>query len=499
MKSISYLLISLLIILTNISAHHTKQIIRQPAVAGTFYSDDKNELTFTVEHHLKNVNPIPEIEGQIIALIVPHAGLIYSGQIAAFCYKLLEYSQKNRIILCGPSHRHGFDGLSVYGAGVTWTNPIGNVNCNKKICNKLLNYDNKITMLELAHDREHCLEVQLPYLQSALNDFDITPIIMGYPTEENINLMTDALTSLPMNENTIMIASTDWQHYKSASVGWKMDSLGILCLENLDPDQLEKYLNDKQVEMCGGGSTVAVMHAAINKGANSVKILRYGDSGDISGDKSSVVGYVAAVLYKSDKPEKSSYFKSKTKETTEASYALTDEEKDQLLVIARQTIKQYLNDGTYPDFEVSGILKEPGAAFVTLEKNHQLRGCIGHTIAREPLYKTVSICAVQAAVSDPRFPPVTADELDNLHIEISWLTPLQKIESLDEIKVGRDGLMITLGRNRGLLLPQVATDYNWTRTEFLEHTCRKAGLPNNAYKRDDVIIETFQAVIFGEE
>jgi len=489
MKKISFLLF--IILFTSITQSST--IERPPAVAGSFYSGDSAELAFTVEHHLKNVSPIPEINGQIIALIVPHAGLIYSGQIAAFCYKLLEKSQVKRVVLCGPSHRHGFDGLSVYGSDVTWKMPTGNVPCNNYLCNKLIGYNKKISMIEQAHKREHCLEVQLPYLQAVINDLQIVPVIMGYPTNENINLMADALTSLPLDENNVMIASTDWQHYRPASEGWPIDSLGISCLEKMDPDRLAKYLNEKKVEMCGGGTTVAVMKAAMNKGANSVKILRYGDSGDISGDKNSVVSYVAAVLYKSDTPLKSSFL------NKEASYALSEAEKKKLLEVARQTIEQYLKDGTYPKFKVQGILKEPGAAFVTLEKNHQLRGCIGHTIAREPLYKTVSICAVQAAVGDPRFPPVTADEIKDLHIEISWLTPLQKIESLDEIKVGRDGLMITLGRNRGLLLPQVATDYKWTRTEFLEHTCRKAGLPNDAYKRDDVVIEKFQAVIFGEE
>jgi AmmeMemoRadiSam system protein A len=135
---------------------------------------------------------------------------------------------------------------------------------------------------------------------------------------------------------------------------------------------------------------------------------------------------------------------------------------------------------------------------VTLNKRDQLRGCIGQTVAMQPLYKTVSYCAVQAAVADPRFPPVTKAELPDIDIEISVLTPLQKVNSLDEIKVGRDGLMISLGGYRGLLLPQVATEYNWDKTTFLQQTCRKAGLPTDAYQKSDAELFKFQAIIFHE-
>jgi AmmeMemoRadiSam system protein A len=282
-----------------------------------------------------------------------------------------------------------------------------------------------------------------------------------------------------------------------------MDSLGIDCLEKLDAALLQKYLQSGQVELCGGGPTVAIMKAAIAKGANKVKILRYGDSGDISGDKTSVVSYVAAVIYKATGRKADSAGTSSESSTTErelpSEFHLSDVEKKQLLTIARQSIEHFLAEGSLPEFEVADNLRQPGAAFVTLKKEGMLRGCIGHTIAREPLYKTVSICAVQAAVADRRFRPVQSDELPGLHIEISVLTPLQEVKSLDEIEVGRDGLMISMGDRRGLLLPQVATDNGWNRTQFLQQTCRKAGLPADAYKSPHALIQKFQAVIFHEE
>jgi AmmeMemoRadiSam system protein B/AmmeMemoRadiSam system protein A len=474
---------------------------RKPAVAGTFYPAGKAELQAMIDSHLAKVSGLPEIDGQIIALLVPHAGLVYSGQIAAYAYRLLDGADVSKVILCGPSHRYRFDGISVYGPNVSWPTPLGVVPCETGLSSQLLKFHDAIKVIPEAHTQEHCLEVQLPYLQTVLEDFEIVPVIMGFPGENTIALLANALESLPFDDNTIMVASTDWQHYRPATEGWVKDSVGIECLKNLDPISLERYLREGKVEMCGGGVAVSVMKAAIARGANHVKILKYGDSGDITGDKSSVVSYVAAVMYKSPdrkKNEKESPSGSLKEENLPPEFELTEKDKKTLLEVAREALTTYLTSRTVPDFEVSDNLRELGAAFVTLEKGGRLRGCIGHTTAVEPLYKTVSTCAIQAAVADPRFPPVQDEELDQLHIEISVLTPMQKVESLDEIEVGRDGLMIFKGSNRGLLLPQVATDYGWDRTTFLEQTCHKAGLAPNAYMAPDAVIYKFQAVIFGE-
>jgi len=480
----------------------TRSTVREPAVAGAFYPADSAQLAQMVEGHLNSVKKLPALDGQIIALIVPHAGLIYSGQIAAYSYKFLENSNINKVILCGPSHHFGFEGLSVYGPGVEWKTPLGEVVCDDSLCSQLLKYDKRLAVVERAHAREHSLEVQLPYLQTVLKDFKIVPVAMGYQRTETINLLAEALKACQFDSHTIMISSSDWQHYRPASQGWEMDSLGIECLKSLDVERLEQYLQSGQVEACGGGLIAAVMKAAVAHGANRIKVLRHGDSGDVSGDKSSVVGYVAAVIYKAaGKTDNQRQKRSQTateKKKLPSKFQLSDADKERLLVIARQSIKHYLAKGSFPEFEVSDNLRLPGAAFVTLTKNGRLRGGIGQTIAQEPLYKTVSVCAVQAAVADPRFPLVQSDELAGLHIEISVLTPLQKVESLDEIKVGRDGLMISMGNRRGLLLPQVATEYGWDRTQFLQQTCRKAGLPSDTYKSPNVLIQRFQAVIFGE-
>ncbi|MDD4052356.1 MAG: AmmeMemoRadiSam system protein B, partial [candidate division Zixibacteria bacterium] len=286
------------------SAGKVSTAVREPAVAGQFYPSDPRELTVMVAGHLAKVTDLPKIDGQIIALIVPHAGLVYSGPIAAYGYKLLENSGVKKVILCGPSHRIRFQGLSVYGPEITWRTPLGMVPCDNDLCRAFLSRKNGFDTIPEAQAYEHCLEVQLPYLQTVLKDVRIVPIVMGNQDDKTIKELADALATVPFDNQTIMISATDWQHYHPASEGYRLDSAGIDCLEHLDADRLEEYLAEGRTEACGGGPTASVIRAAVARGANKAALLKYGDSGDMSGDKSSVVGYVAAVLYKSDGVQK---------------------------------------------------------------------------------------------------------------------------------------------------------------------------------------------------
>jgi MEMO1 family protein len=475
--------------------------VRQPVVAGQLYPADSSELRRSITDYLAKTGS-PTIDGQLLAIIVPHAGYVYSAPVAAYAYKLLQYSGVDKVILCGPSHQVAYQGIALYGPGISWKTPLGVVKCDDTLCNRLLAFDKRITVSEQSQAREHSIEVQLPFLQSILKDFRIVPIGMGTQDASDVELLAHTLESLKLDDHTILIASSDWQHYHPAAQGYRMDSLGMACLMQLDGDRLQQYLDDGTVEMCGGGPAVAVLQAAIARGANKVRILKYGDSGDITGDKSTVVGYVAVAIYKSTNPAgKSSDVKrteTKAKGNMAPSEYLSDSEKKKLLEIARQSIESFLKDGTIPVFDVTKSLARRGAAFVTLNEDDRLRGCIGQVVATEPLYKTISECAIKAATSDPRFKPVTAGEVPRLKLEISVLTPLEKVTSLDSIQVGKDGLMISLGGKRGLLLPQVATENSWSRIQFLEQTCAKAGLPHDAYRDPYVDIYKFQALVFGE-
>jgi AmmeMemoRadiSam system protein B/AmmeMemoRadiSam system protein A len=477
--------------------------VRPPAVSCQFYPSDSVELAHMVAGHLAKVVGEAPINGRILAVIVPHAGLVYSGQTAAYAYKLLENRGFTNVVLCGPTHRYAFQGVSVYGPDIVWQTPLGQVRCNRVLCEDILKRDPDASVVAQAHAREHCLEVQLPYLQTVLPNMQIVPVVMGSPDKAMVERLSQTLAAMCADSSVVMVASTDWQHYRPAAAGRPMDSLGMDCLTRLDPDRLLTYLAEGKVEACGGGPAVAVLKAAMALGANRVKILKYTDSGDLTGDKSSVVGYVAAVVYreadgKAPTPKQGSPNK-ESKKAMPAAFQLSDSDKTKLLEIARKTIESYLAGAATPEFAVPDNLRQPGACFVTLKKGEMLRGCIGRTVAVDPLYQTVSQCAIDASVSDPRFPAVQASELPQLDLEISVLTPLEKVQNLEEITVGRDGLMIAMGRNRGLLLPQVATEYGWSRTEFLEATCRKAGLPLDAYKDPAATVYSFRAIVFGEK
>ncbi len=179
---------------------------------------------------------------------------------------------------------------------------------------------------------------------------------------------------------------------------------------------------------------------------------------------------------------------------------LTVEEKRALLHIARASIEWAVNGGDKPRFNYDfPVFKEERGAFVTISKRRQLRGCIGYVLAVKPLAETVAEMAVAAALRDPRFPPLTGHELADLEVEISVLSPLREIKDVSEIKVGQHGLYVKKGMYSGLLLPQVATKYNWSREEFLEQTCLKAGLPPTAWQDEDTRIEIFSAQVFGDD
>jgi len=176
------------------------------------------------------------------------------------------------------------------------------------------------------------------------------------------------------------------------------------------------------------------------------------------------------------------------------------EERKRLLAFAREVIASYLSDGTLPDLPASeGVFGEECGAFVTLRKRGQLRGCIGNMVGKGPLVETIRDMAVAASTGDPRFRRVAPDELGEIDIEISVLSPMRRIKDTSEVEVGRHGILMRRGMYQGVLLPQVATEYGWDRVTFLEHTCLKAGLPTDAWKDPATVIETFSAEVFGEK
>jgi AmmeMemoRadiSam system protein B/AmmeMemoRadiSam system protein A len=464
--------------------------IRESVIAGSWYPGDRSTLTRDIKDYLANV-PDQKIDGDLIALIAPHAGYMYSGQVAAYAYKLLEGKKYDVVVIVAPSHRAYFKGASIYPAGGFRT-PLGIVPIAEDISAALMKKTPLITSVPQAHAQEHAVEIQLPFLQVVLKDFRFVPLVMGQHDFATCEEVGKAIAAAVKGKKALVIASTDLSHFHPYAEAKALDQVAVDHVNAFDIEGLNKDLDRGRCEACGGGPVLAVMAAAQALGANKGEVLRYANSGDVIADRSSVVGYMAAALTKSAKPHRE-----RGKEKVGVDLGLNAEEKKTLHDIAHAVIWNMAAGKPVPAFNItSERLKELRGAFVTVTEKGRLRGCIGHIKGTKPLYRTVEEMAAAAAFDDPRFSPITKDELKDLEIEISVLTPFKQITDVKEIEVGKHGLYIQKGYYSGLLLPQVATDYKWDRDTFLEQTCLKAGLPSNAWKEKDAKIYIFSADIF---
>ena len=466
--------------------------IREPAVAGAFYPDKPEVLSRDVKKYLENAKK-EKIEGEIVALVSPHAGYMYSGQVAAFAYKLVEEKTFDSVVVVAPSHRALFKGASLYDRG-GYRTPLGVVPVDTELSKKMMERKKEIQFLPEAHSQEHSLEVQIPFLQVVLKSFKLIPIVMEpYWNWETCQSVASAIAETVKGKRVLLVASTDLSHFYTYNIAVEMDKIFLNHIERFDVEGLNRDLKSNRTEACGGGAVVTIMLAAKMLGANHGKVLKYANSGDVTGDRGRVVGYAAGVFYKTAGGKE----KMKEEKKVGVDLGLSEEEKKTLHHIAKTVIENKAKGKAVPDFKIeSTTLKENRGAFVTLHKKGQLRGCIGYIEGHGPLHKTIEEMAEAAAFRDPRFTPVKEKELPELDLEISVLTPLKRISDVNEIQVGKHGIYIKKGWYSGLLLPQVATEYRWDRQTFLEHTCQKAGLPSNAWKEKDTEIYIFSADIF---
>jgi AmmeMemoRadiSam system protein B/AmmeMemoRadiSam system protein A len=470
----------------------TSGMVRESILAGSWYPASPEELRRKIEGFLSHVPP-PDLPGQVFALISPHAGYDYSGQVAAHAYKLLEKQTFSTVIVIAPSHHARFSGVSVYDRGGFRT-PLGVVPLDQDLISALEKREKRIRSLPEAHAREHALEIQLPFLQVVMPNFKLVPLVMGEQDLETCRWLAEAIADCIKNQSALLIASSDLSHFHSYNEAKRLDQVVLDRVTAFDPEGLLKSLDSGQCEACGGGPIAATMLAARRLGATKSRILHFANSGDVTGDRNRVVGYMAAALWAevggrvqrgSEEPK------------VGVDLGLSTEEKALLHRIAKESIDARLLNKKAPALDsLPPALKEKRGAFVTLNKHDQLRGCIGRLAADRPLGEVVAEMAQAAALQDPRFRPVTADELKDLEIEISVLTPFKRIADVDEIQVGKHGLLMRNGGSSGLLLPQVATDQGWDRTTFLEYTCRKAGLPVDAWKDKNTEIYIFSADVF---
>lgn len=460
--------------------------VRESILSGTWYPGDAIRLRQTIADFLHRV-PDHENPGRIVALISPHAGYAYSGQVAAYAYKLLEKEKIDTVVVVAPSHHHRFDGVAVYDRGGFRT-PMGLVALDDAMIREITQKDTSVRFIPEAHDREHSLEIQLPFIQTVMPDAKLVPLVMGGQGMADCERLAETLSDCARGKSVLLIASSDLSHFHPAEKAGALDQQVARHVQRMDAAGLHADLAKGRCEACGGGPMVTVMLAAQKLGANTSAVLIMADSGDITGNKTSVVGYMAAALW-----ETSGVSTGKKP----FGMQLTAEEQASLRDIAHDAIAAALDGKTFHLSEKPvGRLAEPCGAFVTLKKAGELRGCIGHIVGKLPLAETVSQMAVAAAFKDPRFPPVSKAEWSNVEIEISVLSPLKLISDASEIETGRHGIYIQKGNRSGLLLPQVALEYGWDSATFLEQTCRKAGLGKNEWKSPETRVFIFSAKIF---
>ena len=268
-------------------------MIRRAAVAGSWYPSDPVALAREVDRYLAAAGAAPA--GHPIAVVAPHAGMMYSGPIAAHAYNLVEATGASVVVLVGPSHYVAFEGVSVYDRGAFDT-PFGPVRVAEQYTAALMNASARIQPYPAAHAREHSLEMQLPFLARVLPSADIVPLVMGRQTRETAYELADAIAAVVAGTRCVLVASTDLSHYQRADTAAELDSKVIERVARFDADDLMSLLETCPDHACGGGPTVAVMRAAKLLGATGARVLKYGDSGDVAGDKSAVVGYLAAAF-----------------------------------------------------------------------------------------------------------------------------------------------------------------------------------------------------------
>lgn len=467
--------------------------IRRVAVAGSFYPREPKTLRGEVDAMLASADSVHS-SGQPVVLIEPHAGYMYSGQVAAHGYRLLLDRSYDTVVLVGPSHVEYFPFASVFD-GDAYETPLGPVPVDRNAATGITSGRKLVKMSDHGHmqtdlpRREHGLEVQLPFLQRVLDDFRIVPIVMGDQRWEVCSELGEALAPLLERPNTVIVVSSDLSHFHGYDDAKRLDGQFCRTLAKVDPQELFHQIRDGHCEACGAGPVVAALIACQRAGATNCQVLCTANSGDVTGDRSSVVGYAAAAV-----------FAGRASDDTQAVESdLSPECRDYLLGRARRAIARELGfDAPEPLRPDARILDEARGVFVTLKRKGRLRGCIGTVEPQSPLVETVANMAKAAAVGDPRFSPITGEDLDGLAIEISVLSPLRRIDDVGDIIVGTHGLVVERGAVRGLLLPQVAVEHKWGRQAFLENTCEKALLPPDAWQHADVSVFTFTASVFAE-
>ena len=470
--------------------------VRRGAWAGQFYPASPTELSRSIAGFYSEA-PKVQLEGDVVAVVAPHAGYDYSGRIAAAAFKHLQGREYEAVIVVSPSHTKYFPGISVYNGG-SYETPLGNLPTHSALVKRLGRLaPSTIYLSNMGHTggerSEHAVEVLLPFLQIVLGSFKLIAIVMG--EQQDWHVLGDALASLGNERPVLLVASSDLSHYHPAPKALRLDSAVRDGIKAFDPAALSHTFEAGKGEACGAGPILACLHAARKLGATRCQITGFGNSGETTGDDSGVVGYLSAVCIRDEAGPEAKHYVLNADSVKQEGLSAAD--RQELLRLARQSVASAVYGGSPPELDkVDKALRQRRGVFVTLKVAGQLRGCLGSVETSTPLVELVVRMAVAAATRDPRFDPLTVSELPDLSIELSVLTPLERCDDADAIEVGRHGLMVKKGERSGVLLPQVASENGWDRVTFLRHACLKAGLAAEAWRDTASALYTFEAEVF---
>jgi MEMO1 family protein len=475
--------------------------IRPAVVAGKFYPESASTLKLSIEKFMQDA--LAAQAGGPLAIVVPHAGYIYSGQICADGYNQVRDRDYETVVILGTNHTApALRKIALY-PGAGFKTPLGVAPTDEETVAALIAASPDCTADAAPHAREHSVEVQVPFIQTLFPKAKILPAVVGQVDAALCGRFGAALAGVMKGRRALIVASSDLSHYPSAADAEIVDRETLAAIPSLDPAalhaairaQMARRIRGLDTSACGEAPIMAAMAAAKAMGATGGRVVSYANSGDLPiGERERVVGYGAVVLGSGMESERAAAPAAQTA----AKATITETDKKGLLALARETITRYLTVEMVPlPRGFSPAAMESRGVFVTLKKRGCLRGCIGHLMPDRPLAPLVGMMALQAAFEDPRFPRLTLREAPELEIEISVLTPMQPVSGPGDIVVGRDGVLLRKGGSSAVFLPQVAPEQGWGLEEMLDNLSCKAGLPASAW-REGAHFSTFQAEVFGE-
>ncbi|MBF0611265.1 MAG: AmmeMemoRadiSam system protein B [Magnetococcales bacterium] len=463
--------------------------VHQSELAGRWYPKEANEITAMIDRFFVVTGPsaLPKESAPVRAILVPHAGYTFSGQTAAFAYKTLQGRTFKRVVVLGTAHRLSFGGLAL--TDVThFATPLGEIPLDTAAidqlsANTLANY------IPRAFKGEHSVDVQLPLLQKSLSSpWSLVPVLVGQMDMEGFKKAADLIRPL-LDHQTLLVISGDFIHYgpnyqfvpfpPDAKVAANIRQLDMESWERVQQRDLEGLITiteKKRLNSCAFGP-LSTFIPLLPKDGRAI-LVRYDTSGALSGNYTNSVSYLASVFTSPDPV----YVKPKREDMTQDHFQLLHKLAGRAMVAALQEGADKVNvDALVKDVSMPLTLKELGGAFVLLKKEGELRGSMGTGVAKTPIYQSVIENAVRAALFDSRFQPVEKDELDKLEITIQVLDPPRLIVSLEEIELGRHGILLSKGENQALFLPEVAVEQKWTLEETLSQLAKRAGLPEDGW------------------